>query len=454
MSVIIYYSGKFFDLKKGVEKEIEKHLIKICRYIPSGFDEIPYSRIDQAGQILVATNGTDIESNEVVSDWREIHAYPMHYIRDKILSILRELGLRNRENHGVILAQRLKRMPTILDKMSNRTRNIKKLSKMQDIGGIRVVLHKHEERFLLTRHRKNMENLSNVCDSYEKLSCLEIVKKYDYIASPKESGYRGIHFVSRVVAEEENEYFQSFQIEVQVRTYLQHLWATAVEVVGLHINKDLKSGVYDEKWTKFFQLASSIFAHEEGSPLLEAHREIPIKNIALELFQQEEMFDFLEEIPSIKEGRSDNRGGGDSNENYILVTANTETGEYTTIPYSHTDIEEANKDYFEKEMENMLENNKNYTMLTNIYGLPISCAYQNLFGDTREFQEQLERILHKILFRDSAMKIFSRCITHNKFDFEFELRYFKEMYKNLELYGCFHVEDSPTEEVNKEQLTI
>jgi hypothetical protein len=42
------------------------------------------------------------------------------------------------------------------------------------------------------------------------------------------------------------------RVEVQVRTQLQHSWATAVEAVGLFRREDLKAGRGDLDWLRLF----------------------------------------------------------------------------------------------------------------------------------------------------------------------------------------------------------
>ncbi len=52
-------------------------------------------------------------------------------------------------------------------------------------------------------------------------------------------------------------------IEVQLRTRLQHNWATAVETVGIFTGEALKSSQGNEDWQDFFRLVSTWFAHKE-----------------------------------------------------------------------------------------------------------------------------------------------------------------------------------------------
>ena len=53
------------------------------------------------------------------------------------------------------------------------------------------------------------------------------------------------------------------RIELQIRTRLQHLWATAVETAGLYTKKSLKSGQGENGWLEFFMIVSSLFSFKE-----------------------------------------------------------------------------------------------------------------------------------------------------------------------------------------------
>ena len=63
-------------------------------------------------------------------------------------------------------------------------------------------------------------------------------------------------------------------MEVQIRTQLQHYWATAVEAAGEIYGTEYKSpevrrqavGPEDQERIQFFQIVSSLFALEEGAP--------------------------------------------------------------------------------------------------------------------------------------------------------------------------------------------
>jgi len=53
---------------------------------------------------------------------------------------------------------------------------------------------------------------------------------------------------------------------VQIRSQIQHAWATAVEVAAVLLSQPLKSSIGSDVWLRFFTLASSLFADIERTP--------------------------------------------------------------------------------------------------------------------------------------------------------------------------------------------
>jgi hypothetical protein len=92
----------------------------------------------------------------------------------------------------------------------------------------------------------------------------EIKRNDDYIAAPKPDGYRSHHLILSYSGRGDASIFDGRNIEVQVRTKLQHSWATAVESVGSFRREDLKGNSGDSDWLRLFQLISGEFAMAEG----------------------------------------------------------------------------------------------------------------------------------------------------------------------------------------------
>ena len=136
-----------------------------------------------------------------------------------------------------------------------------KLSQMQDLGGCRAVLQNVFEVKELVRQYKVYHAKSPKDRSYWDGS-----DDFDYISRPKQDGYRGVHLIFRFKsASKRRNGFNGQRIEIQIRSKLQHAWATAVETAQLFTGQALKSRVKNasEEWLRFFALVSSAFAARE-----------------------------------------------------------------------------------------------------------------------------------------------------------------------------------------------
>lgn len=184
-------------------------------------------------------------ARDVISNFRSSHGYPLI----GITMHARQRALR--VNPEAIVAQRLKRLPTIIDKLERHPRM--NVTTMQDLGGCRVILPTVAE----------VEDLVAALNASTRAQN-KIVRTYDYIRDqpgPKASGYRGVHLVYEYQASQED--FRGLRIELQVRTDLEHAWATAVETMDLFSGSEIKYDRAEDDIRRFFALVSSLMAHTE-----------------------------------------------------------------------------------------------------------------------------------------------------------------------------------------------
>ncbi|MDF0603979.1 RelA/SpoT domain-containing protein [Psychromarinibacter sp. C21-152] len=131
-------------------------------------------RISEAGSVRAASK----EDIDIVDNWRKAHLKPL-------TAISMWLRKPSQETTGLSPAQRLKRLNTVLDKLiSGRSKDA---ATMQDLGGCRLIFGDLQA---LSEFRHYLEKGSRA-----RHELLHYENKYDYIASPKETGYRGVHYV-------------------------------------------------------------------------------------------------------------------------------------------------------------------------------------------------------------------------------------------------------------------
>ena len=196
------------------------------------------------------------EALDIVANWRSCHAYPLQVVRNTLTRRARSV------DSNVLIGQREKRLVSIYLKLRDNPHM--KLTTMQDLGGCRAVVRSIKEVGELVQiYRKNKsKNLSDrpIWDDYD-----------DYIANPKTDGYRSFHIIMRYGSKYPSRaMFNGQKIEIQIRSRLQHAWATAVEIVQTFTGDVLKTKVKtaDSFWLRFFILMSNAIAHREKSTMV------------------------------------------------------------------------------------------------------------------------------------------------------------------------------------------
>lgn len=232
--------------------------------------------IANAGKILSGTIIHDPDKADEISEvfriaynWRDSHAFPMRRIRHELIRGLRQEGIAG------LTSARMKRMTSIRRKL--RASSIR-LQQIQDLGGCRAILeHSTDVTAVIRRYR-------------EGASHHLVHGESDYIAAPKVDGYRSYHCVLRFRPKYDHDVpYVDQKIEIQVRTRLQHSWATAVEAVGMMHGEDYKSGEGSLNWRRFFALMSAEFAEQEGcavvadTPVQRKERHQELEHLAAKL---------------------------------------------------------------------------------------------------------------------------------------------------------------------------
>jgi ppGpp synthetase/RelA/SpoT-type nucleotidyltranferase len=222
-------------------------------------------QIDRAGEILAKEEDTFetakdfqeyVDAVDIVSNWRTVHSYPLQAMKMTLKRRAKSI------DPTAIVSQRLKRFASIMLKLrlSKEAGHHPNLSQMQDIGGCRAVMDNVQqvrtlERKFLHAARKN------------PLRGPEYFKTSDYLTSPKNNGYRGIHLVYKFRSNStQHSCYSGQRIEIQLRSRLQHYWATAVETYSTFTGEALKSNIGSDEWKRFFALVSSSIAISEKNP--------------------------------------------------------------------------------------------------------------------------------------------------------------------------------------------
>lgn len=183
----------------------------------------------------------------VINNWRSAHSYPLN-----VFQTLLRYKAAQVDTHALV-SQRIKRLPAIELKL--RLNSTMALSQMQDIGGCRAVV-------------RSLRGVNRLVNLYEQSTFKHSLTRItNYIEKPRASGYRSVHLMYRYHHKHKSPY-DGLRIELQIRSRVQHAWATAVETVGTFLRQALKSSRGDDEWLRFFALMGSAIATREGTPLV------------------------------------------------------------------------------------------------------------------------------------------------------------------------------------------
>ncbi len=209
------------------------------------------SSVDKAGACYINPNASQSEKDKarlVINNWRSSHSYPLNTLQMNLRYAATQV------DPDPTVAQRIKRLPSIRHKLE-RIQGMN-LSRMQDLGGCRAVVSDVAKVAELLNYYKGKSQMKH-----------KLAREDLYIWEPKESGYRGVHLVYGYYSDKKTTY-NDLKIEIQLRSQLQHGWATAVETVGTFTQQALKSSLGEEGWLRFFALMSSALALREQTPLV------------------------------------------------------------------------------------------------------------------------------------------------------------------------------------------
>ena len=312
------------------------------------------TRINKIGENIAAHNGEiTTEELEQLQEFRTSFSKPLV----NVFNITRELA--DKVNQSSILAFRLKRIDTIINKLSREKEM--DLSRMGDIGGIRCIFYNEAEVY------KAKALIENTFESGGKTR--------DYIKEiHRDIGYKSVHmYVKDPISQK--------RIEIQLRTRNHHNWATLIEITDLLYDLRLKELGFEshEKFGKFHSLMSS---------------DKELSKIEAELvYEVLDKYDFISVLS--KTFRKNNAevkkrwSSEEKNNSFFLIEASKKN---IPVLKSFKTFEEAEHAYFEK----YKENSSAEIVLTSIKKpnfKQISVAYANYILSYHTFMSDIRPIL-------------------------------------------------------------
>lgn len=304
---------------------------------------------------------------DIFFNWRDSHAFPMQIILD----LIRKNALRI--DGKALVVQRLKRAPSIIDKLFRESGM--NLSRMEDIAGCRAVLKDTESVYKL---------YSNLIKSRTKNI---LHRERDYISDPKTSGYRSVHLIYRYNGQKAR--FKGMSVEVQLRSKIQHSWATAVEVVGTFTKQALKASSGEEGWLDFFKYASVEFSKLENCPIdpafydVDTYKKLEASIVKLGVYERLSAFNVV--VKAL----------GDKNSkwaHYYLLLLDQEKRTVNIRRFSKGQLSVATQLYNEEEGKFKNNPSKDLVLVSAGSMRDLKKAYPNYFSDTQDFIKYINQV--------------------------------------------------------------
>ncbi|WP_426189644.1 RelA/SpoT domain-containing protein [Massilia sp. DWR3-1-1] len=331
----------------------------------------PRAKVNEAGRKLAGLESDDGKNYLMIIDnWRAAHAHPLNAFY---------MTLKRRATkfaRTALVVQRIKRLESIAFKLIHS--NKMKLTQMQDIAGCRAVLPSVDNVRKLQRYYQT-EPLAHTYNGCK-----------DYIDEPKETGYRGIHLKYSIASVNAEWPYNGLKIEIQLRTLLQHKWATAVEAAETFTGQALKSNQGSQDWRRFFSLMSSVFAIRENSPtvpgtpnnIAELHAEIrrldKEHHMAATFSGYRAIFPQVEKLKDAK---------------YFLVRLDPINRLVRVKGFKQRESQEANRLYTEAENEIDKKSAVRVVLVSVSSIASLRRAYPNYFLDTDAFLSEVNSIV-------------------------------------------------------------
>ena len=344
------------------------------------------SKIDWAGSILInessSTENTE-KALDILDTWRAMHKHPMHVFKKRLKRVSEKW------DKNSISVQRLKRLPSIVKKLQRcyyGNKPTMNLSQMQDIAGCRAVMANVELVMRLYKEDYLKGDLKH-----------KKVNEKDYITNPKTDGYRSIHLIYRYKSDKKGKMnHNGLLVEVQIRSKLQHLWATAIETVDLFTRQAIKSNEGLPEWMNFFKLVSSAFALMENTPLV-PNTPKNEKELYLQIIKKEKELQVIKVMKGWTEGVKvfEEAVKKKPKLQFFLLELDIIGEKLNITGYTKSQEEKAILDYSKAEKRNQGKREYDVVLVGADTTKDLKKAYPNYFVDTGEFLSFLQKIINK-----------------------------------------------------------
>ena len=324
-------------------------------------------KIDQIGEILKKDGKLNKKEQSDLLEWRNSFSSTLDYYHLKLKTLAKKEQM-------LILARRLKRIESIQIKLK-RFKTMR-LSTLQDIAGVRLVV-------------KDEKSLIETFTQLRGLSTRHKLKRLDdYHNNPKKDGYRGIHLIYQKE--------DLGMVEIQLRTELEHIWATAVEIYGELQNTSFKTGDGEHEWKEFFTLLSAYFSIRENCLPSDAYIRLSKNKISSKLKKSIKKLNVIERLNAstnsleVITNKFNNTGRKGK---YAILELDLKNRITKVDLFNKKDESKAIKIYTERELD-IKDRTLRNIVFVNVENIDkLDKSYPNYFLNTKRLLEILSKIM-------------------------------------------------------------
>ena len=217
----------------------------------------------------------------------------------------------------------------------------------------------------------------------------KLISTKDYIQEPKDDGYRSIH----QIFEHKD---AKMHLELQIRTQLQHYWATAVEVLGMKGESKIKQGKGENYHKEFFKLSSALFSYTENTTISSKYKSLSKKDICEKIAELNQKHNILKNLSGLAVSVQNIENQANEKNYYFIVVLNFITNTLRITGFKERDFTEAKKFYDFCEQDSKENQNTDVVLISLDKFKLLKQAYPNYYLDSGSFIKVIKKELQEL----------------------------------------------------------
>lgn len=232
--------------------------------------------------------------------------------------------------------------------------------------------------------------MEQIYSNEDKKIKFKLISTKDYIQEPKDDGYRSIH----QIFEHKD---AKMHLELQIRTQLQHYWATAVEVLGMKGESKIKQGKGEDYHKEFFKLSSALFSYTENTTISSKYKSLLKKDICEKIAELNQKHNILQNLSGLAVSvQNIERRANEKKGYYFIVVLNFEKKKLSIAGFNRKNFAEAKKFYDVCEQDSKKNQNTDVVLISLDKFRLLKQAYPNYYLDSSSFIGVIEKALQDL----------------------------------------------------------